>query len=144
MSRCVAEDRREAGVAAAAAKWVNRRIPANTRTLTRTSVDTTTHPVTPQEHYKTGLTYNGKGGEFADGLKAYGGGAAAAAAPVAAAAAPAPAAAAPAPTTTAAPPAAAAPASPAAANGGRPPNMAGLFAQISSIDQSSGRTAGLR
>jgi hypothetical protein len=96
---------------------------------------------TPQEHYKTGLTYNGKGGEFADGLKAYGGGSGAAAAPAPAAAAPAPAPAAPAATNGAAAPPSPAPAT---AAGGKPANMAGLFAQISSIDQSSGRTAGLR
>lgn len=87
-----------------------------------------------KEHYKQGITYNGKGGDFP---------APGAAAP--AAAAPAPAAAAP---VAAAPaPAAAAPATNGAstpAAGGARPNLASMFSQISSIDQSSGRTAGLK
>ena len=86
-----------------------------------------------KENYKQGMTYNGKGAEHP---KTTGGAAAPAGAPAPEAPAAAPASAAPAPA-----PAAAAAATPAA---GARPNLAGLFSQIGSIDQSSGKTAGLR
>jgi len=87
-----------------------------------------------KEHYKQGMTYNVKGGAF-PGVTGSDSGSAA---PAAAAAAAAPAA----PAAAAAPATAATPA-PAPAGGARP-NLAGLFSQIGSIDQSSGKTAGLR
>lgn len=94
-----------------------------------------------KDNAKMGITWNAKGGDW----KSFGGAAAApapAAAP-AAAAAPAPAKAAPvaaAPAPAAAPAAAPTPSS----AGGAAPNLAGLFTAISSIDQSSGRTEGLK
>jgi hypothetical protein len=97
-----------------------------------------------KDNAKMGLPWNAKGGDVKD-YKPIGGAAAAttttAAAPTAASApAPAPATApAPAPAPTPAP----ATSGPSGAGGGAPP-LAALFAQISSIDQSSGRTEGLR
>lgn len=93
-----------------------------------------------KENAKMGLTWNAKGDDVKD-YKPVGGDAAA---PAAAAPAPAPVAAAPAPAP--APSAVAAAPAPAAATpaaGGAPP-LAALFAQISSIDQSKGKTEGLR
>jgi len=94
-----------------------------------------------KEHFKMGLAWNGKGAD----VGAFLGGAAAASSPAAGGAGAAPKPATPA---AAAPAAAAAVAKPAAAAtpaGGDPAALQSqLFAQLSSIDQSSGRTAGLR
>ena len=99
-----------------------------------------------KENCKLGIAWNGKGvapKDFA-GVAAAGGGASAGAQPAAAAAA----AAAPQPTPAAA--AAAPPPTPsptASAGGGAgsaAPNLGALFSSIASIDQSSGKTAGLR
>jgi adenylyl cyclase-associated protein len=100
-----------------------------------------------KDNAKMGLAWNAKTGVDVSAYKPIGGAAApAAAAPAAAAPAPAPAAAAPAPAPAAAAPAPApaAPAAAAPAAAPKPPALNALFAQISSIDQSAGRTEGLR